>query len=131
MKPYLRIIATAATALVMSGCASMATQEQTATPAQKEAFEQIKASYDAGQYAQTAQQVGLSVDLQTAPRDMHIEALKLQAFSYCLLKDTSRCKRSFDRLVQRYPEYDLPAAEKQHPMWGPVFEQAKAQGKQS
>lgn len=131
MKIYARIIATTAAVLAISGCAHHVAQQQAATPAQEAALEQIKATYNAGQYAETAQQVGLSVDLQTAPRDMHIEALKLQAFSYCLLKDTQRCKRSFDRLVQRYPDFDLPAAEKQHPMWGPVFEQAKTQGKQS
>jgi len=102
---------------------------ETATPAQEQAMEQVRSDYEAGRYADVARQVGLSVDLQTSPREMHIEALKLQAFSYCLLQEKSRCERSFSRLLARYPDYELPPAERSHPMWGPVYEQAKAGGR--
>jgi hypothetical protein len=96
------------------------------TSEQRQALAQLRRDYDAGEYATVARTVGLSVTLQTAAPAINKEALKLQAFSYCLLKDTQRCRRSFDRLLQIYPDFELEPAESQHPMWGPIFQQAQA-----
>ncbi|WP_017523402.1 TssQ family T6SS-associated lipoprotein [Pusillimonas noertemannii] len=127
MNSTLRLLAATLGGLLLASCAHQAgIGAQPATPAQEQALAEIRTAYEAGRYAQVAQQVGLSADLQTAPRDMHIEALKLQAFSYCLLDDARRCERSFSRLAARYPDYELPESERRHPMWGPVYEKTKA-----
>ncbi len=120
MNHYLTLIALAS-CLALASCAHRPVEE----PQMTQALDDVRAAYQAGRYAEVTQLVGLSVDLQTAPPALHTEALKLQAFSYCLLNDAARCKRSFDRLLNRYPAFDLAAAESRHPMWGPVFQQAK------
>lgn len=110
-------------ALVLSACAH--TPGQQASETQIQALESVRQSYDAGLYAEVAREVGLSVELQSAPVAQRVEALKLQAYSYCLLEDRQRCERSFSRLLALDPVYELPANERHHPMWGPVFEQAR------
>ncbi|RTZ41548.1 hypothetical protein EKL30_13320 [Candidimonas sp. SYP-B2681] len=124
MKLYVALVGIA-TCLNLVSCAQRPIDGPAVTRAQSQAIEEVRLAYEAGRYAEVAQRVGLSVDLQTAPPALHLEALKLQAFSYCLLNDTGRCKQSFNRLLNRYPTFDLAAAERQHPMWGPVFQQAK------
>jgi len=127
MNTTIRLLTAMMTSFLLAACAHQSgSSPQAATPVQERAMAQAREAYQAGRYADVAQQVGLSADLQTAPREMHIEALKLQAFSYCLLEDTRRCERSFSRLQARYPDYELSAAERQHPMWGPVYEQVKS-----
>ncbi|NYT86481.1 TssQ family T6SS-associated lipoprotein [Pollutimonas harenae] len=112
-------------ALLVSACAHGPDTSTAATPAQKEALAALEQDYNAGNYAQVAQTVGLSVELQSAPPSIQIPALKLQAFSYCLQNNTVQCRRSFDRLLQRYPDFELAETESSHPMWGPVFTEAK------
>ena len=120
--PILTPMTTLLASLLLSACAGPSVQE---SAAQRQALSALEQDYNAGHYQQVAQTVGLSVELQTAPPSIQVPALKLQAFSYCLLKNTVQCKRSFEKLLQRYPDFDLPEAERSHPMWGPVFKQAK------
>jgi hypothetical protein len=113
--------------VTLSACAVKPTESTTAaSAAQQQALADLEQDYNAGQYANVAQTVGLSVTLQTAPPSVHRPAMKLQAFSYCLQSNTYQCKRSFDKLLQRYPDFDLAPSERDHPMWGPVFAEAKA-----
>jgi hypothetical protein len=113
--------------LALSACAVHPNGPDTvATPAQQQALAELEQDYSAGNYAQVARTVGLSAALQTAPPSVYIPAMKLQAFSYCLQKITYQCERSFDRLLERYPDFDLAPSERNHPMWGPVFSKAKA-----
>lgn len=112
--------------IALSACAIDATHSnRAATPAQQQALAELEDDYNAGRYAEVARTVGLSVDLQSAPPSVQLPALKLQAFSYCLQDKTIQCERSFNRLLQRYPDFDLAPSERGHPMWGPVFAQAK------
>lgn len=120
-------LAALAACIALSACALDSTHsDKAATPAQKQALAELEQDYNAGHYADVAQTVGLSVDLQSAPPAVHIPAMKLQAFSYCLENKTAQCKRSFDRLLQRYPGFDLEPSERDHPLWGPVFSEARA-----
>lgn len=121
---FLTPLCAAAASLVLSACA-VNMGDTTPTEEQQQALIELEQDYNAGNYAQVAQTVGLSVALQTAAPTVHIKALKLQAFSYCLQDSAYQCKRSFDRLLQQYPAFDLTASERDHPMWGPVFAKAK------
>ncbi|NYT59235.1 TssQ family T6SS-associated lipoprotein [Alcaligenaceae bacterium] len=112
-------------ALALGACAH-SPDPIAATSKQKQALTDLELNYNAGNYAKVAQAVGLSVELQSAPPGVQIPALKLQAFSYCLQDNTVQCRRSFDKLLQRHPDFDLAPSERDHPMWGPVFTQAKA-----
>ena len=109
--------------LILSACAH--TPGEQATASQELALEEVRQAYEEGSYSEVARQVGLSVELQSAPLPLRTEALKLQAYSYCLLEDIRRCERSFGRLLMLEPAFELPANERQHPMWGPPFERAR------
>lgn len=112
-------------AMILSACAH-SPDPTAATPAQQQALADLEEDYNAGNYAKVAQTVGLSVELQSASPSVQAQAMKLQAFSYCLQENAVLCKRSFEKLLQRHPDFDLAQSERDHPMWGPVFTKAKA-----
>jgi tetratricopeptide (TPR) repeat protein len=64
--------------------------------------------------------------LQAAPAAIGIEALKYTAFSYCVTERYPQCRHAFDQLLAIDADFALRASEGSHPMWGPVFDQAKA-----
>jgi len=68
--------------------------------------------------------------LQAAPAGIGTEALKYSAFSYCVSERYAACRQAFDRLLAIEPDFALRASERAHPMWGPVFDQAKAASEQ-
>jgi len=54
-----------------------------------------------------------------------LAALKYTAFSYCVTGRQALCRQSFDRALRLDPAFDLGPGEHGHPLWGPVFAQAK------
>lgn len=54
-----------------------------------------------------------------------LAALKYTAFSYCVSGRQALCRQSFDRALRLDPSFDLAAGEHGHPLWGPVFNQAR------
>ncbi|MCO5099368.1 MAG: TssQ family T6SS-associated lipoprotein [Burkholderiaceae bacterium] len=54
-----------------------------------------------------------------------IEAGKYLAFTYCVTKRRTLCRRSFERVLALDPGFALKPAEAGHPLWGPVFVQAR------
>ncbi len=54
-----------------------------------------------------------------------IEANKYLAFSYCVTTRRTLCRRSFDRALALDSGFALKPAEAGHPLWGPVFVQAR------
>lgn len=65
-------------------------------------------------------------DIHGAPLAMRLEALKYIAFSYCVTQHPGDCRHAFDTALAIDPDFALGKGEGGHPMWGPVFEQAKA-----
>lgn len=59
--------------------------------------------------------------------ELQVRSLKYLAFSYCVNNNASQCKRTFSELIKIEPHFDLNDAERGHPLWGPVFQQAKAE----
>lgn len=57
------------------------------------------------------------------------QSLKYLAFSYCVTGQRSLCKAQFVGLLKIAPEFQLSRAESGHPLWGPVFKEARAAGK--
>jgi tetratricopeptide (TPR) repeat protein len=64
--------------------------------------------------------------LQAAPEAMRVEALKYTAFSYCVIERYPQCRDAFDQSLAIDSDFELRKSERGHPMWGPVFEEAKA-----
>lgn len=82
------------------------------------------AEYEAGSYAQ-AEATFLSQDIWAASDTIKIAALKNLAFTYCVSERPALCRQSFERALQLDPNFDLTAAEHNHPLWGPEFKNAK------
>ncbi|ANN69238.1 TssQ family T6SS-associated lipoprotein [Bordetella bronchialis] len=87
---------------------------------------QVRASYQAGAYGQVIRTVATSDALATAPTDVRVESLKLQAFSYCVTGYRVLCEDDFKRILELDPGFELGPAEIGHPQWGPAFRRAKA-----
>lgn len=70
-------------------------------------------------------------DVQAAPAAIRVDALKYTAFSYCVLENYAQCRRAFDLALGLDPDFALRTSEHGHPMWGPVFNAAKATSEQN
>lgn len=64
-------------------------------------------------------------DLSNGPPATRLAALKYTAFSYCVTSRPAQCRQSFDKALRLDPDFDLAPGEHGHPLWGPVFTQAK------
>ncbi|QOL52030.1 TssQ family T6SS-associated lipoprotein [Massilia litorea] len=60
-----------------------------------------------------------------SPTKIRVEALKYQAFSYCVTSRPKQCEQAFEKALKIDPDFTLDSGEQGHPLWGPVFERAK------
>lgn len=118
MKKPLMLALLAAAATSIAGCA-------TTDPAAQQALVQVRERYAAGDYGDVIRTVATSRPLAGAPDPTRVEALKLQAYSYCLTRYTQLCEDGFVRILRIEPSFQLPPNEAGHPMWGPVFQHAR------
>ena len=63
--------------------------------------------------------------------ELRIRSLKYLAFSYCVANNAPQCRRTFDQIFKLDPTFQLSSAESGHPIWGPVFKQAKVDSSKS
>lgn len=85
--------------------------------------------YDNGEFDDAIVKLS-AADIRTSAAPIRVEALKYIAFSYCVTKDLADCRRAFDMALGIDADFELGRGEGGHPMWGPVFEQAKAASEQ-
>ena len=100
------------------------------TLGQKVADETLKRAqvlYDAGDYRRviaTLHPEGASPFAATDLK-MRLEAMKLEAFSHCLLDQLPECRGQFQAILQADPSFQLSVAERKHPTWGPAYDWAR------
>ncbi|KQU86506.1 hypothetical protein ASC78_02685 [Variovorax sp. Root318D1] len=90
-------------------------------------LERAQQAYDEGDYAKaitTLKSGGVSV-FDAAEPATRLDAMKLEAFSYCVANQVPECRAQFRKLLDAFPNFDLSVAERKHPVWGPAFEAAK------
>ncbi|MEW6025021.1 MAG: TssQ family T6SS-associated lipoprotein [Pseudomonadota bacterium] len=80
--------------------------------------------YDNGNYKDAIEKFS-APEIDAAPDPLHVEALKYAAFSYCLIENYRRCRLAFEQAFSIDAGFNLLPSEAGHPMWGPVFEEAK------
>lgn len=80
--------------------------------------------YDDGDFKSAIARLS-SVEIRSAPAAIRVEALKYIAFSYCVTSDFRDCRHAFDTALGIDAGFELGKGEGGHPMWGPVFRQAK------
>ncbi|MET1077914.1 MAG: TssQ family T6SS-associated lipoprotein [Pseudomonas sp.] len=83
--------------------------------------------YQGGYYSQ-AESKFLAPEVWQASADTRVKALKYLAFTYCVSERRLQCRQAFERALQLDPNFSLDVAESSHPLWGPEFEAAKANG---
>lgn len=112
---------------VLTGCAMPVgiVEEAPPTSAQIEALEQVRTDYAAGRYGDVVRGVARSGVLADAPRTTRIEAMKLQAFSYCLTRHPGLCEDQFRQILALDATFTLKGTEQGHPQWQPAFDAAR------
>jgi hypothetical protein len=83
------------------------------------------AAYDRGDFGGAIRVLApLSVDT-ALDQGQQLRALKTLAFSQCSTGAITACRQSFERAFKIDGSFDLAAAERGHPIWGPQFERAR------
>ncbi|MCC2963066.1 TssQ family T6SS-associated lipoprotein [Massilia sp. IC2-278] len=86
--------------------------------------------YDKGDYLEAIEQFS-SAEMESAPVVLRVEAAKYRAFSYCVIENYVSCRQAFDQAFSMDAGFELLSSEGGHPMWGPVFEQARIASRQA
>lgn len=94
-------------------------------PAQPSALADGIALYNKGSYSAAVKRLANAPEIWSADVATQTEALKYMAFSYCVTARKKLCRQQFDKALKLDAGFDLAAGEKGHPLWGPVFNQAK------
>ena len=121
-----RRAALAATLLAsLAGCAQL--QEALLWSKGRSALAEGVRQYDDGQHLAAAKslQAALELGLKDGER---ANAHKHLAFIHCAAGRSGPCRDEFRKALSADPALALSPAESGHPVWGPVFRSAKAQG---
>jgi hypothetical protein len=81
--------------------------------------------YNNGDFADAITRLN-APEIQSASIATRTSALKYTAFSYCVTQRPTQCRQAFDRALRLDADFALAPGEQGHPMWGPVFDKARA-----
>lgn len=79
------------------------------------------AAFERGEYGRAESKLAESFKLGLSNTPDLLRGLKTQAFVYCVTARTAQCEKSFDAAFNVDKKFNLTAAERQQPVWGPVF----------
>src|SRR6266702_3090429 len=114
-------IVLASSVSLLAGCSSFSPQQRAAT----ETVQNARSAYSNGDYARTIQLLSHASEIDRSDSATQIEAHKLMAFSYCVTGKVPACRAEFRKILDIDPRFELSAAERGHPTWGPAFEAAR------
>lgn len=125
-----RLSALAVSLALVAGCTTTPptppTPERLSQQAARTALERAQQAFDEGNYPTAISTLRNGASLfDAAEPATRTGALKLEAFSYCVLNQLPECRAQFRKLLDTFPSFDLDVAERTHPVWGPAFETAK------
>lgn len=83
------------------------------------------ATFDRGEYAAAIRQLTPLTTNSSLDQASQLQALKSLAFSQCLSRAITACRKTFERAFRLDSQFDLALAERGHPVWGPQFERAR------
>jgi hypothetical protein len=84
------------------------------------------ALYDKGDYRGAIRKLTSARDAVDDASPVKKSSLRLLAFSFCVSNQKVPCKQQFASLLKIDPGFQLSRGEAGHPLWGPVFKEAKA-----
>jgi hypothetical protein len=82
-------------------------------------------AYDRGDYSQAIRLLTPLSSESTLDSGQQLRALKTLAFSQCSTNAITACRGTFERAFRSDAKFDLSAAERGHPIWGPQFLRAR------
>jgi hypothetical protein len=85
-----------------------------------------KELYEKGDYRGAIRKLTSARDSSDEAPTVKQNSLKYLAFSYCVSSQRPLCKVQFSSLLKLSPTFELSRGEAGHPLWGPVFKEAKA-----
>ena len=88
------------------------------------------ASYENGQYPAAAKHLQNALNSGLAFKSDRVTAYKYLAFVYCVSDRRKQCKGAFKDALEINSDLELNGAEAGHPLWGPVFREAKVEQNQ-
>ncbi len=98
---------------------------QSEPSANEKALASALATFERGEYSLAIRQLTpLTADDALGPVD-RLVALKTLAFSQCLSRALTSCRRSFEHAFRLDDKFELGPAEQGHPVWGPQYERAR------
>ena len=80
--------------------------------------------YNKGDFNGAIKRLG-ATEITAGSKARQLEALKYQAFSYCVTSRKTLCGKQFEKALKLDPAFDLAPGEHGHPLWGPVFTRLK------
>lgn len=84
------------------------------------------ALYNDGHYDAAIKKLNTSSAIWSGQnKAVQVSAAKYMAFGYCVSGRQALCKQQFERALKIDPAFELMPSEIGHPLWGPVFLQAK------
>jgi hypothetical protein len=83
------------------------------------------ALYEKGDYRGAIRKLTTARDALDDSTAQKKTSLRLLAFSYCVTSQKPLCRQQFNTLLKIDPSFELAKAEAGHPLWGPVFKEAK------
>ncbi len=95
------------------------------TSANERALATAIEAYDRGDYAQAIRLLTPLSSEGALDNDQQLRALKALAFSQCSTNAITACRGTFERAFRADAKFDLSAAERGHPIWGPQFLRAR------
>jgi Tfp pilus assembly protein PilF len=81
--------------------------------------------FDDGAYVDSARNLQAALDMGLGPSE-RVDAHKYLAFIHCVSGREASCREEFRRALAIEPDFALDAAERGHPVWGPVFASVRA-----
>lgn len=82
-------------------------------------------NYEEGNYKVAKRRLQFALE-EGLDRPDRVKAHKYLAFIACVSSQPMTCREEFSIALELDPKFELSAAEAGHPIWGPVFKNAKA-----
>jgi hypothetical protein len=130
MNNLFRLIYAGCIAASLAGCAGTltapaASPSRPAPPAADQvALQEGIDLYNKGDFNGAIKRLG-APEITAGSKARQLEALKYQAFSYCVTARKTLCGKQFEKALKLDPAFDLAPGEHGHPLWGPVFTRLK------
>lgn len=127
------VVVTAASVVLLAGCASGPVSEITnpfAALFQGSKGEQALSAgikqFEEGEYADATKSLQSALDLGISSASDRTKAHKYLAFIHCVSGRPAPCQDEFRKALAINPSMELEPSEVGHPIWGPEFRSAKA-----